>query len=356
MKTNQSQFEVKIGSHFVGASHRPFIIAELSGNHDGSLETALQMVEMAARSGAQALKLQTYTADTLTIDHDKDDFWISDESSLWKGESLYKLYQKAYTPWDWHAPIFKKCRELGMVYFSTPFDDSAVELLEKLEVPCYKIASFENVHLPLIKRVARTKKPMIISTGMAKVSEIEDAVEAARSAGAKDIVLLKCTSSYPADPKESNLLTIPHMSKMFQVPVGLSDHTLGIGAAVAAVALGACAIEKHIVGDRKGGGVDAAFSMEPQELKMLVEESERAWQAVGSVSYGPGANEQRSIQFRRSIYVVEDIKAGQAFNEQNIRIIRPGHGLAPKYFDKVLGKHAGRDLKRGARLTWEDLS
>lgn len=349
------KLEVKIGSRSIGYGHAPFIIAELSGNHNGSLETALKLVDVAHQSGAHALKLQTYTADTLTIDHDKNEFWISDEKSLWKGESLYKLYQKALTPWDWHAPIFKKCKELGMIYFSSPFDDSAVDLLEKLEVPCYKIASFENVHLPLIRRVAKTKKPMIISTGMADVSDIHDALEAARSAGAKDIILLKCTSSYPADPKDSNLLTIPHMSELFNIPVGLSDHTLGIGAAIASVALGACAIEKHFVGSRKEGGVDSAFSLEPSELKMLVEESHRAWQGLGKIFYGRTENEERSLQFRRSIYIVKDIKAGETFNEENIRIIRPGLGLAPKYFEVVLGKKAKTDLKRGEGLSWDHL-
>lgn len=349
------KLEVKIGSRFVGPGHPPFIIAELSGNHNGSLEKALELVDQAAKAGAHALKLQTYTADTLTIDYDKDEFWISDENSLWKGESLYKLYQKAFTPWDWHKPIFDRCKKLGMIGFSTPFDDSAVDLLESLEVPCYKIASFENVHLPLIRRVAKTGKPMIISTGMADVTNIHDAVEAARGAGCKDIILLKCTSAYPSDPKESNLLTIPHMSELFKVPVGLSDHTLGIGAAVAAVALGGCAIEKHIVDSRDGGGVDAAFSMEPQELKALVEETHRAWQALGSVFYGRMAKEEKSLQFRRSIYVVKDIKAGEVFTAENIRIIRPGLGLLPKYYEKVLGKKVKTDLKRGQALSWDHI-
>ena len=355
MDLKSKSYEVTIGGRKIGPAHPPFIIAELSGNHNGSLETALLMVDEAYKAGAHALKLQTYTADTLTIDYDKDEFWISDEKSLWKGESLYKLYQKASTPWDWHKPIFDKCRKLGMLYFSTPFDDSAVDFLEKLEVPCYKIASFENGHLPLIRKVAKTGKPMIISTGMASVADIHEALEAAREAGAREIILLKCTSSYPADPKDSNLLTIPHMSELFQVPVGLSDHTLGIGAAIAAVALGGCAIEKHVVNSRAGGGVDAAFSLEPAELKMLVEETERARQAMGAVFYGRTENEKRSLQFRRSIYVVKDIRAGDVLTAENIRIIRPGLGLAPKYFEKVIGKKIKGDLKRGQALTWDHI-
>ena len=355
MDSKSNSYEVTIGGRKIGPSHTPFIIAELSGNHNGSLETALQMVDEAHKAGAHALKLQTYTADTLTIDYDKDEFWISDEKSLWKGESLYKLYQKASTPWDWHKPIFDKCRKLGMLYFSTPFDDSAVDFLEKLEVPCYKIASFENGHLPLIRKVAKTGKPMIISTGMASVADIHEALEAAREAGAREIILLKCTSSYPAEPKDSNLISIPHMSELFQVPVGLSDHTLGIGAAIAAVALGACAIEKHVVNSRAGGGVDAAFSLEPAELKMMVEETERARQCLGAVFYGRTENEKRSVQFRRSIYVVKDVQAGSLLTNENIRIIRPGLGLAPKYFEKVIGKKIKADLKRGQALSWDHI-
>ncbi len=355
MYLQSKSYEVTIGGRKIGPAHVPFIIAELSGNHNGSIETALRMVDEAHLAGAHALKLQTYTADTLTIDHDKNEFWISDEKSLWKGESLYKLYQKASTPWAWHKPIFDKCKKLGMLYFSTPFDDSAVDFLEDLDVPCYKIASFENGHLPLIRKVAKAGKPMIISTGMASVADIHEALEAARSAGAKEIILLKCTSSYPADPKDSNLLTIPHMSELFQVPVGLSDHTLGIGAAIASVALGGCAIEKHVVDSRAGGGVDAAFSLEPSELKMMVGETERAWQSVGSIFYGRTENEKRSLQFRRSIYIVKDTRAGEILSEENIRIIRPGLGLAPKYFEHVIGKKVNSDLKRGDALGWEHI-
>lgn len=348
--------KIKIGPRQVGPGHAPFIIAELSGNHNGSLDEALKLVDRAHQAGVHALKLQTYTADTMTIDHKEKEFWISDEKSLWKGSSLYELYQKAHTPWDWHQPIFEKCKKLGMIYFSTPFDATAVDFLEKLEVPVYKIASFENTDLPLIRKVAKTGKPMIISTGMADISEIHEALEAARSAGATEIVLLKCTSSYPADPLESNLATIPHLSETFGVPVGLSDHTLGIGAAIGAVALGACAIEKHFVESRESGGVDAAFSLEPHELKNLVEESHRAWQAVGKVFYGRMEKEKSSLQFRRTLYVVHDVPAGGKLTTENIRAIRPGLGLKPKYLDKVLGRSVARSLKRGHALNWEDLA
>lgn len=337
----------------IGPQHEPFIIAEISGNHNGSLDAALELVDLAAKSGAHALKLQTYTADTITIDSNENEFFIKDPNSLWAGESLYNLYKKAHTPWDWHKPIFEKCKKLGLIYFSSPFDDTAVDLLESLEVPCYKIASFESNHIPLIKRVARTKKPMIISTGLAKASDIELAVETALSNGCSDLILLKCTSSYPADPAESHLNTIPHMRNLFDVQVGLSDHTMGIGAAVAAVALGATVIEKHFIKDRQGGGVDSAFSLEPQELTALVNETKTAWQALGSVHYGASERERKSLQFRRSIYVVADIKSGEAFSEKNIRVIRPGLGMEPKFFEQMMGKKATRDIKRGTALNWE---
>lgn len=344
---------IRIGNFDVGPDSPPFIIAEMSGNHNGSLERALALVDAAGRAGAQALKLQTYTADTMTLDLDRGEFFISDPGSLWKGTSLYKLYQQAHTPWDWHEPIFKRARELGMAAFSTPFDSTAVDFLEKLDVPCYKIASFENVDLPLIRKVASTGKPVIISTGMASVGEISEAVNAARGAGCKNLVLLKCTSSYPAPPDHSNLRSIPHLHELFQCQVGLSDHTLGIGAAIASVALGATVIEKHFTLRREEGGVDSAFSLEPAELKSLVEESARARAALGGVAYGVSELEAKSLQFRRSLYVVRDLKKGDTLTAENVRAIRPGLGLAPKHLEAVLGYRVGRDVARGTPMSWD---
>ena len=331
----------------------PLIIAELSGNHNQSLDRAMEIVELAARAGAHALKLQTYTADTMTIDLAEREFFISDPDSLWKGSSLYSLYERAHTPWDWHEPIFRRCRELGMIPFSTPFDASAVDFLEQLGAPVYKIASFENTDLPLIARAAATGKPLIMSTGMATAAEIDEAVRTARAAGCKDLVLLKCTSSYPADPAASNLSTIPHLRDMFDCHVGLSDHTMGIGAAVAAVALGAVAIEKHITVSHDDGGVDSAFSMEPNELAALVRETRTAALARGTVSYGPTEAEIASLVFRRSLYVVEDLKAGDILDAANLRAIRPGLGLKAKYLPDLLGKRVSRDVARGTAASWD---
>jgi N-acetylneuraminate synthase len=345
--------ELSIGGRPIGIEHPPFIIAEMSGNHNQSLERALEIVEAAARSGAHALKLQTYTADTMTLNLTGGDFYIRDESSPWKGRSLYDLYQEAYTPWEWHEPIFQRCKELGLICFSTPFDESAVEFLETLGVPAYKIASFENTDLGLIRRVARTGKPLIISTGMATIAELDETVCAAREAGCEDIVLLKCTSSYPASPANSNIRTIPHMRELFGCEVGLSDHTMGVGAAVAAVTLGATVIEKHFTLRRADGGVDAQFSLEPHEMSLLVQETERAWQALGTVAYGVTDQEKPSMVFRRSLYVVEDVKAGMSFTRRNVRAIRPGYGMAPKYLDLVLGRKANRDIPKGTPLTWD---
>ncbi|MGC7927628.1 pseudaminic acid synthase [Lysinibacillus sp. VIII_CA] len=337
-------------------STKPFIIAEMSGNHNQSLDRALEIVEAAAASGAQALKIQTYTADTLTLNVDSPDFLISDSESLWKDKKLYDLYNEAYTPWEWHKPIFDRAKELGMIAFSTPFDETAVDFLEELEVPLYKIASFENTDLPLIKKVAATGKPMIISTGMATLAELDELVRTAKEAGCKDLVLLKCTSTYPATPENTNILTIPHMKHLFEdVQIGLSDHTLGIGVAVASVALGATVIEKHFTLDRADGGVDAAFSMEPAEMKALVDETERAWIAMGKVTYGPTEKEKASLKFRRSIYVSKDIKAGEQFTKENIKIVRPGYGLEPKYFNHILKKKARKDYIVGSPLKFEDL-
>lgn len=344
--------EIKITDREIGKNHPPLIVAEMSGNHNQSLERALAIVESAAKAGVHAIKLQTYTADTMTIDIEEDEFYISDPKSLWKGMSLYKLYQQAYTPWQWHEPIFKRCKELGLIAFSTPFDETAVDFLESLNVPAYKIASFENNHLPLIRKAASTKKPLIISTGMATVAELDEAVRTAKEAGCNDIILLKCTSTYPASPEDTNLLTIPHMRELFQCQVGLSDHTLGIGVAIASIALGATVIEKHFTISRAEGGVDSAFSMEPEEMKMLVDETYKAWQALGKISYDKTEKESASAVFRRSIYAVEDIKQDEEFTANNIKIIRPGYGLSPKYYNVILGKKASCFIKKGTPLQW----
>lgn len=331
----------------------PFIIAEMSGNHNQSLERALTIVDAAADAGVDAVKIQTYTADTMTIDIDTGEFSISDKDSLWKGETLYHLYEKAHTPWEWHKAIFERCKERGIMGFSTPFDDTSVDFLEDLGVPCYKIASFENVDLPLIRKVARTGKPIIASTGMTTVAELSDLVRTVRENGCTDLTLLKCTSSYPASPEGTNLRTIPHMRELFGCAVGLSDHTLGIGAAVASVALGATVIEKHFTLSRAEGGVDAAFSLEPAEMAQLVRECRTAALALGAVSYERAEQEQKSLQFRRSLYVVEDMKAGDVFTEKNLRRIRPGMGLSPKYYDIILGKKANCNITRGTAVQWD---
>ena len=342
---------MKIGGKQVGAGSAPLVIAEMSGNHNQSLERALEIVDAAAQSGAHALKIQTYTAETMTIDIREGEFFISDEKSLWKGESLFDLYKKAYTPWEWHEAIFDRAKKHNMLAFSTPFDRTAVDFLEGLSVPCYKIASFENTDLPLIRYVAATGKPMIISTGMATFAELDETVDAARSAGCKDLVLLKCTSTYPSTPDDSNILTIPEMRSRYGCEIGISDHTMGIGVSVAAVALGATVVEKHFTLQRADGGVDSAFSMEPQEMAQLVIETERAWQALGKVQHGPTEKEKASLVFRRSLYVVADVKAGEKLTSTNVRAIRPGNGIAPKFYDEVIGKTAKRDIARGTPLS-----
>lgn len=347
---------IEIAGRKIGAGAAPFVIAEMSGNHNQSLDRALEIVEAAAKTGAHALKIQTYTPDTMTIDLDEGEFHISDPKSLWKGTSLYRLYGEAYTPWEWHQAIFERARALGMIPFSTPFDDSSVSLLESLGVQCYKIASFENTDLPLIRRVAATGKPLIISTGMASISELDDTVKAARQAGCRDLILLKCTSTYPSTPQNTNLLTIPHLRDLFGCEVGLSDHTMGIGVSVASVALGASVIEKHFTLNRADGGVDSAFSMEPAEMAQLVIESERAWQALGGIQYGPTEAEKKSLQYRRSLYVVKDMKSGERLTPENLRAIRPGLGLPPKYQTIAMGRTVNRDVKRGTALGWELLS
>jgi len=343
----------KIAGRFIGPDFPPFIIAEMSGNHNHSLERALEIVEAAARSGAHALKIQTYTPDTMTIDLDEREFHISDPSSLWSGTSLYKLYGEAYAPWEWHKPIFDRALELGLIAFSTPFDASSVDFLETLNVPCYKIASFENTDLPLIRRVAATGKPLIISTGMATVAELDETVGAARNAGCRKLILLKCTSSYPSTAGNTNLLTIPHLRELFDCEVGLSDHTMGVGVSVASVALGATVIEKHFTLNRADGGVDSSFSMESAELAQLVVESDRAWQALGHVSYGPTEAEKKSLQYRRSLYIVQDMQQGDVLTLDNVRAIRPGFGLSAKYLDVMIGKALKCNVQRGTALRWD---
>lgn len=344
---------IDIEGKCIGLSHEPFVIAEMSGNHNQSLERALAIVEAAAKAGVHGFKIQTYTADTMTLDIDENEFHISDPESLWKGASLYSLYRQAYTPWEWHKPIFDRARELGMVPFSTPFEFSSVDFLEELGVGCYKIASFENTDIPLIRKVAATGKPVIISTGMATVAELDETVRTARDAGCRDIVLLKCTSTYPAAAANSNIRTIPHLRDLFGCEAGLSDHTSGVGVSVAAVAQGATVIEKHFTLRRSDGGVDSAFSLEPEEMRALVEETRRAWESLGEIRYGPTEAEKASLAYRRSLYLAADMKEGEMFTELNLRSIRPGKGLAPKYFDLVIGKAIKRDARRGTPLSWD---
>jgi pseudaminic acid synthase len=345
--------DIKIGNYTIGVNHKPFIIAEMSGNHNQSLEKALSIVDAAANAGAHALKLQTYTADTLTINVSHGEFQISDKQSLWYGRNLYDLYQEAHTPWEWHEALFKRAKEKNILIFSTPFDDTAVDFLENLGVPAYKVASFENNHLPLLRKIAQTGKPVIMSTGISTLADIEIAVKTLRENGCKDLILLKCTSTYPATPENTNIKTIPHLAELFNCHAGLSDHTHGIGVSIASVALGCRVIEKHFTLNRAEGGVDAAFSMEPEEFKMIVEESERAFLALGKVIYGIMEDEKKSLTFKRSIYIVEDMKAGEEFTMNNIRIIRPGLGIAPKYFETMLGKRVNSNVNRGTALTFD---
>jgi pseudaminic acid synthase len=353
MSMSESMKSFPVGGRVIGLDQPPFIVAELSGNHNQSLERALALVDAAAASGAHAVKIQTYTADTMTLDLDRGEFRIDNPQSLWAGRTLYDLYREAHTPWEWHKAIFERCRAQGLIAFSTPFDETAVDFLESLDVPMYKIASFENVDLPLIRRVAATGKPMIVSTGMATEEELGEAVDSARNGGCTDLVLLKCTSAYPASSETMNLRTIPHLRERFGVAVGLSDHTLGLAVPLAAVSLGVCMIEKHFTLSRSEGGVDAAFSLEPAEMAELVRESKRAWQSLGQVSYGVTEPERESLKFRRSLYVAVDMKKGDIFTVENIRRVRPGLGLAPKYVDQVLGKKASCDIARGTPLSWD---
>jgi len=341
---------IEIAGRPIGADHPPFVIAEMSGNHNQSLDRAMAIVEAAAQAGAHAIKLQTYTAETMTLDVRGGSFEINDPNSLWSGKNLHDLYKQAYTPWEWHSPIMERARELGLICFSSPFDESAVDFLMELDVPAFKIASFENNHLPLIQKAASTGRPLIISTGMASLGELELAVSTAREAGCEQLILLKCTSTYPATPENTNISTIPHLKQLFGAEVGLSDHTMGVGVAVASVALGASVIEKHFTLSRADGGVDSAFSLEPDELKNLVLETERSWQALGQVTYGPTAVEQKSLIFRRSIYIAINIKRGQIFTSENLKVVRPGDGLAPFMYNQIIGKIAKRDYVKGEPL------
>ncbi len=345
--------EIMIGNKRIGKGNPPFVIAEMSGNHNKSLDRALDIVKAAAEAGAHAFKIQTYTPETMTLNIQNKDFKIPESNGLWKGKSLFELYNEAYTPWEWHKPIFDYCRELGMIPFSTPFDETSLEFLETLDVACYKIASFENNDIPLLRKVASKGKPMIISTGMASLGEIENVVKTITDAGCNDFILLKCTSSYPASPESSNLNTIPYLRDVFHCQVGLSDHTLGIGVAVASVALGSTVIEKHFTLSRDEGGVDSAFSLEPEEFAALVKETDAAWRSLGEVFIGPTKEEVNSLQFRRSIYISKDIKAGEVLTKENIKVIRPGFGLDPKYYDILLGKQMKRDLNMGTPLSWQ---
>ena len=344
---------MRIGPIEIGAEHPPLVIAELSGNHNQSLERALELVEAAAESGVRAIKLQTYTPDTITLDSDKSGFIIADESSPWSGRNLYQLYKEAHTPWEWHKPIIDRASELGMLWFSSPFDETAVEFLEQLNAPAYKIASFENCDLELIKKVVSTGKPIILSTGMASLSELDQAVETVRSGGCDEFALLKCTSTYPANPRSSNVRTVSHLREMFKCEVGLSDHTLGIGAAIAAIACGATIIEKHLTLRRSDGGVDSSFSLEPDEMRSLIVEASFAWEALGEIFYGPTREEEKSAIFKRSLYIAEDIEEGDLFTSRNLRSIRPGLGLPPRYIEILIGRRAKSSFKAGTPVTWD---
>ena len=345
--------DIKIDHITIGVNHKPFVIAEMSGNHNQSLDRALQLVDAAAEAGAHALKLQTYTADTITM---KGAYTINDPNSLWNGKELHDLYKEAYTPWEWHKAIFDRAKEKGMIAFSSPFDETAVDFLESLNVPLYKIASFENTHHPLLIKVAKTGKPVIVSTGVSSKEDIEESVAVLKNAGCKQIILLKCTSTYPATPENTNLNTIPRLSELHNCLVGLSDHTMGVGASVAAVALGARVIEKHFTLSRAEGGVDSAFSLEPKELKLLVVETERAFLALGNVQFGVQKAEEKSIFFKRSIYVSEDINEGDMFSDKNLKIIRPGDGLHTRNYNNIIGTKATKDYKKGSPLKIDGLN
>lgn len=348
------EHQFSIAGRPIGPNHAPYIIAEMSGNHNGSLERAFAIMQAAKDAGADALKLQTYTADTITIDCDAPDFKI--EGGLWGGRSLYDLYKEASTPWEWHDALFQKGKELGITVFSSPFDETAVDFLEKLGAPAFKIASFEVVDIPLIKRAAATGKPLIISTGLANEEEITEAVAAARDSGCRNLALLHCVSGYPAPPQDYNLRTLPDLAERFRCVSGLSDHTLGTDVAVAATALGAALIEKHFALSRADGGPDAAFSLEPAEMKALVDGCRTAWVALGAITYGRQPSEEKNAAFRRSLYVVRDMAKGDVFDKETVRAIRPGRGLLPKFLTEVLGRRASQQIRRGTPLTWDHVS
>jgi pseudaminic acid synthase len=345
---------IVIDSREIGPDQPPYVIAEMSGNHNGDIGRALDLIDAAKAAGADAVKLQTLTADTITIDHDGPGFVI--EGGLWHGRKLYELYQEAHTPWDWHPRLFERAREIGITIFSSPFDPTAVDFLEKLGAPAFKVASFEIVDTPLIEAMARTGKPLIISTGLASPGDIADAVTAARGAGAQEMVLLHCTSGYPTPAAQMHLRTMPDLAAAHGTLVGLSDHTMGTAVAVAAVALGACVVEKHFTLARADGGVDSAFSLEPQELARLVADCRDAWAALGSVHYEEVEAEAAGRDHRRSLYVVADVSKGDVLTPENVRSIRPGHGMAPKHLYEVLGRPAARDLKRGEPLAWDQIA
>ncbi len=346
---------MQIGTYNIGLNYTPFIIAEMSGNHNQSVDRALKIIEMAAKCGANAVKLQTYTPDTMTINHRGGLFDINDSTSLWKNRNLYELYEEAHTLWEWHEQLFKCAADNNIICFSTPFDVTAVDFLENLNTPAHKIASFENIDHPLLKKVAQTGKPVIMSTGAASLSDLAESVNVLKQNGCKDLVLLKCTSNYPANPTNSNVKTIPHLRELFNCEVGLSDHTMGIGVPCAAVTLGATVVEKHFCLDRSEGGVDSSFSLEPEELRALVIETERAWQSLGVIQYGIQEIEKKSLPFKRSIYVVADIEAGEIFTEKNIRVIRPGDGIHPKYYEMILDKKSTRSIQRGTPLSFDNI-
>lgn len=348
--------EITIQGRKIGKNHKPFIVAELSCNHQGSLSTALALVDAAKKANVDAVKLQTFTPDTMTINCHRKEFLIENTNNLWNGKYLYDLYQQAYTPWEWHQKLFEYCKSLGLICFSTPYDYSAIDFLEKLDVPCYKVASFENIDIPLIRQIAATGKPIILSTGMASLREIEESIDAARTYGCKQMMLLKCTSAYPAPPSEINLITLKHMRQYFKLPVGLSDHTLGIGVAIASVALGASLIEKHFVLDRASDSLDAAFSMEPSEMQLLVQETERAWLAIGNTSYEQTSSDKYSALYRRSLFICKDIDKGERLTPDHVKCIRPGYGLPPKFYDQIIGKKVTKKLDCGTPIQWEFLS
>lgn len=345
--------KITINGRDIGVNYQPYVIAEMSANHNGNIDNAYKIIDIAKVAGADAVKMQTYTADTITIDSDMPDFQLTE--GLWAGRSLYQLYREAFTPWEWHKPLFDYANKLGITTFSSPFDNTAVDLLEDLNAPAYKVASFEAVDLPLIKYVASTGKPVIISTGMADAEEIGGAIEAAREGGCKELAILHCVSGYPAPAKDYNLRTVLDMQERFSLPVGLSDHTLDNVTAVASVALGACIIEKHVTLDRSGGGPDDSFSLEPEELKQLCAGAKTAWESLGVVDYGRKSSEKDNVKFRRSLYIVKDSKAGEIITENNIKSIRPGYGIAPKHYDNIIGKVLAKDVKRGTAVSWDML-